>query len=793
MPASIKIKQPVVQIDYPCYNPIVEYYDGESWITSPYLQCLSISLESGIGFDTARFRLSGVRDLTGPTTLNAGFHSIPYGTRVRCWIPNGKDETGKTIEKTIFLGQFMRRHDQGQGDVLIWEAICDRWLYAQIPVRGALVNDPETGVVKFSSRYINRVNPEGYWNCCMSQVGGIDTPVFSYSANRGMTYQSSDISFPSSKLAYGTLTAWTPRRYLLYLQALCRVEKGDLPGTDTLGWRTLANSVRTEFNETDITAMVGKDPSAVKNSTGSYDPLDRKMPDMTFQGKRLLSAIQDTLDVAGTHTMVFDYSSKFKGYSKLMFVPIGFSGLDSQTQQPLSIPLQRGGALTDPDTAFDFELHEDASQQAESVLLEGATVQLETNVFYNPDIESTSTLLPAWTGNEEQSLLYCTNGSYGASGEYPSAVYAKVPKMDSEGRPSVLEFDNNGDILNYGDFVDADGTNGYPLAFPRTSEAAQLIQSYYPKVFKAFYLNTAQLDSNGVMAGVSTIYSDHDKYPVLHCKRPIYAEQLEFLLYKGISGTVPSDNWLKTKYPIRVEVKGATNTTYKASVLNPGCKMTPDGIIWFEGIGIALDGQAECMYDGSLFAGGSSVDPMAVKMKKIRVNLAFPLDHRVFSYCDINKSRYTQGSGTTLKEIITTIDAQSSFDKTIQTEIGGPTLLYIDSPDAYHEQHQVDSRPFGDTAAGIVTKLVEPGSEGPHAFYAAQRRFFGVRYRNRSSTWKMVGIRFDYTPGQWVDTILVYGGSDKDQDYSIKAPISNVHYDFLDQVTTLGGLSAVRD
>ena len=57
---------------------------------------------------------------------------------------------------------------------------------------------------------------------------------------------------------------------------------------------------------------------------------------------------------------------------------------------------------------------------------------------------------------------------------------------------------------------DADGTGGKALALARTNEAVALARRVLPRVFRAFKLDSEDLEDNNIFDGASSQYSDDD-------------------------------------------------------------------------------------------------------------------------------------------------------------------------------------------------------------------------------------------------------------------------------------------
>lgn len=740
-----------------CISPVVEI-DGQP---VGFMQCLSVEDSTGIIPGKAVLRLGANSyygkgaEIAAPSTLNRYVWKDPkkngMGSRVRVYINSGD---GEGAQETIHLGTLLDRNDSGSSDNIVWTSYDDSILLNLIPLRGAFVYDG--GNAKLLRRYTPRVNPGGQWNCVGVSYNGGVYPIFTNISYLGKTYESPDDAYVSD-LQPGEIAAWTPRRFLKYLWFCLNINPAYGKGVIPEEWRGIFASKRLAWDEKTIDAMVGYDPAS-EQSVGLVDPLDRKMPDIDFQGQTALIALDRTLKTAGTHDFGFkaiagDGENEYK--STIVFYPLAYSafvGADSAT-----VPLQRGGTCTNPHTVYDFSLNESIRNTAQAILVEGDVVRLETSVAYAGN--ATDPLQPAWTSAEETAFLACVFGDTtpGQRGQY--ALYAQTQ-----------------DDTTLGSLLTADGLSGRPVARAASKEAVELARQSFPRVFRAFFLQSDQISG---FSGVANEFSDTDKYPVFSGRRPMLPEQLQFFLGSINRGDNQS-NWLHSYYPIRVELKGLDDTWRDAGYA-AGLRIDPNGTIYLDQFAEAADSQPECLYDGNLYDSrpGTLPDPAVnpVALKDIRLNIAVPMDHRVTGYKAVDSGSMTD-----------------SF----RTDLGGPPLKYFDMPGAFHESHQVGSTPglqtkyyLGtSTQTAPLTRYVPPGSEQNHAQYAAERKLWGYQYPHRNSTWKIIGIRPEYHAGMFIDHVEIRDGNAADKNYDLKSIVATVLYDFENQETVLGGLIA---
>ena len=761
MPGSVEITTTHPSGEIPAVNATVFVGDNQQNATD-YVTVMSVTQSMGIVPATATLRVTTGRDVANRNTLRV--INIKHGTRISISVRCGDTDV------VVFLGQIMTRRDQGATGNVIYTAIDDRMLLSKIPVRGCMVRDGEA--VKFISRYTPRVNPDGRWNCIGARmtVNGVDDiyPVFSQTAILGKSYQSPDEAFEVD-LQEGVITAWTPRRFLRYLNMIANVRYQD-PGSepdDTIiegvrinHWRSIrGNRPRIAWEADTVKGMRGTD---LVDET-LPDPLDRKMPDMNFQGVALALAIKNTLSTAGTHEMVLSLSqtestTAAEKISYIQFVPIGYSVISGGYLGESVIVGGSGDVRDHPTSVYDFDLYEDASRTDPCVLVEGAPVTVETSVEYSGAVK---TLKPGWTQAEEDIFLAMIRGD--------ETQYAKLPQYQGD---TTVE-----------NLILADGTGDAPEIPYISDEAVRMARQCFPNVFRAFYIDSSASPLSSAFDGVNDEYAAETEYPVLKggtgknkAFRPIAATQEQFVT-TNLTGSDDESSRLVTKYPVRIRTRSGFGEWYE-SAYTSGLRVTPDGLIWLDGLGENIDGAAGCLYSGTI----KSVDNDGVELKDIKINCVMPMDHNTIGYKQ---------------------DVQSELDEGYANDaLGGLPLMYINSPGAYKEIHQVNSSPAhtlqfreddgtgeeGTTAAPL-NRYLPPGSEAIHAEYAAQRKLQYSKNIYRKTSYKYPGIRTEHKPGEWVYLIERRDASGNTLEYyRIAAPVESVTYDFSKQETQVGGL-----
>ena len=768
--------------EFPCVYPSV-YIDGEE----AGFFCLNVESTFGKTPGKASFKWGDpTMDITGPITLNArGLWQ--YGGRVVV-----VDDSDDKFD-IYHLGQLLRRHDQGLANQLLLTSIDDRHWLNRIPVRGCLVYDAlSTPNYKFIRRFDPRMNPEGYWNMTFVYVPALDDymPVFAPKASIGYTYQiASQLWAP----VYGTVTdsnvgqiyPWTPRWAMFYWWFLTQLSPSsgvqgicaDYPaGPDY--WRSLVNCTRLNWTKTGMgpSVMVGADPAY-----GGTDPLDRNMPDTSFKTLTILGAVSKTLDVAGTHDLQLTLDSTDNTpdtcISTVNFMPISWAAVITGTTTILSIPLVRGGQLATSDTAFDFDVRESADEVCEVALVEAANIHEESFITYTPTGDGP--LLNGWTSAEvtafKQILYGAANGAVAPGDQFcifPSSVNQNAPDTI----PAI-------DI-----WLTADGNEGRPLIFRNTPDALSFAWKFYPRVYRAFRLDSNMLQD--VPGGGSTFltqgsdgrFANQYQYPVLNCIRPILPTQLQFFMNNlASSGSSNLSDWTKNRLPIRMEIltydpNSVSESQWYELPHAPQIKVDGEGLIWIDGVHDE-NNIFSCIYQGKLMAPGNI---WSVAMKAFKLNVAYPLDERVIGTFGL------QG------------DETSVFTADYNAQLGGPMLAYADNRQSWHEDHQNNSSPTAANDSGVSgadgpqTRLLPPGDESPFASQAAQRLLYNNKLPTRDSVFRVIGIRPEIIPGLWVDKVLIINSANPDDtNYVMNSALNSVTWDFIAQETLINGLQTM--
>ncbi len=751
--------------EFPAKTPTV-WHNGKQ---KQYLYCMKIEENSGVmpSKATLRFMPELLQGWQLTDSLGDGESTSPNTlSKLEAFLPDFGDRIAVMVdEQVLFAGHIMRRNDSCQNDTLLFTALDDREMLAKIPVRGAIVRDEfedaeENYLINFLSRYNAVANPNGLWNCIGTTLDltghpldGQVVPVFASKAYLRQNYESPDEVF-SDELTEGIIAPWTPRRMLQYFWLIlhlgCDVDSEgnlvpDIKGINRQTWRSLRNYPKNIGLDTDgsfppnhddwawdytTLNFVGLEPRALETD-GPVDPLDRKLPTIDFQGKAVLQAIDEVMQAAGTHTykIVAEPISEVNAdtgkpeltgifRSTFDFFPIGITAI-SYSENKRKIPLMRGGKpsnLPDCDTAYDFQLQEDITFQRPSVLVEGEVVKVETSL--RNDI-SDGGLVSAWSVAEELAFKQIIWGSDDANDTDYKDRYAKYPTTQSVDNDTIQPFSQWRTANN----AEVDGVRSQ-LARACSPEALQLARSIFPRVFRAFSIGQPDGYQNvrDALDGSGDEYADTDIYPQANILRQALAQQLQFQISDLNSGG-DTENWLEEKFPVRIEIKNYPDTSEPIDY-NEGWENATYTNIQSIGNGEFLVDMAEqfntkpqCIYKGSLYASGagSPCAPLAVELKDIRMNVAFPMDHRVSGYVSSKQNTIVDETNKDRLYINT---------KYMQGTGDDGAMLYVDSPNAYKEEHQVNSTPTPHTelmAGGDATitapliRLLPPGSEAENA------------------------------------------------------------------------------
>ena len=453
-------------------------------------------------------------------------------------------------------------------------------------------------------------------------------------------------------------------------------------------------------------------------------PMRRMMPDLDFRGQRVLGALQRTLDVTGDYQLSCDYRAG-GGQTAIAFY------VRDRTLAPSrrSINLQRAGSASDIKTAFDGVAETDASELCTGVVVEGASPKIESEFIYtnNPG----DTLVPVWSAAEQSGFLQII-----ATGK---------------------------------DLAGNDLPGGSSGSLRNSRQALQAARLSFPKPYRAFQLKGAGLA--GILAGVGNSYLN---VPVLLDFKTPLSEQLQ--PYFESSGVKRG----RVRVPVRIQVSAsAASTVYHDVAYNNGFRISDDGIIWFDGLTDDLAG-FDSLYDGSLQNYTTGAAPA---VRKIKINCAIVHDTRIMAALDV------------FKDGVDPNGIRDQLDESLNGSSGPALQHYVLAPDSFQQEQQLASNPvlngsFAASDGGSPPKLVTLNTPITAVIYDdsaqikahAQRRHKDVARFRRSNTWKLPGIRLDFSAGDFIDKVVFQGASGE---YKINAALELVTYDFRKQETVL--------
>jgi hypothetical protein len=698
------------QADIAAVNPVIKVNGS----VIPYGYGQRVWHTAGIQPGKATLWLSGNgEDSTGPVTL--GKHAFGIKRFDPLTVSDG--------QSTIFAGLILERLDQGENNAVMWEAHDWRWLLQWIPVTGCLVWDEVAGAVKYIQRFTCRMNPGGRWNCIIK--GGI--PVFTHLASESTEAGTYDQSIYDTTDRADVVCPWTPARAMRYLNYCANIGEGDVVGIETYTWRTLKDSTHLDWpTQADI--------------PGVEDNFYSILPDTTLDGKSMAGAIDALMKLSG----VIDLSVTYNADSCVMFF---FATKLSTTQKEQvsssTIPLARGGTATDANTAFDFDLRESGVKQAAAVAVLGAPARVETSLTYDPANPGTSTLALAFTASEIAAFKTMVDGVLQSGTRY---AY----------KPASIPADGDWSAVTY---TAMDGTGGNPKIIANTMAAVQLARSYMRKAWRAFKINVPSLISASIQEGVGGAFAAK---AFLNTPRAVLLEQLQHMVSE-----YATDKLLKARCQISIMVGDGAGAMYP-TLANDGLQVDDDGTLLFAGLTEESGAATDCVYLGTL------TTPTGLAMKKVSINVAFPLDFRT--------------TGVSAQSLASSIDA----------ELGGPPLIIRDEGDSYPVEHQMASTPipylaklpgaYGGTEDSVpVTRVLK--DESARATKSADRLREQFGQPEISSQWSMIGIRSEYGVGGWIADVQPIGSSPGgDPPYTINAPVKTVLFDFDNQITVIGGL-----
>lgn len=796
-------------IELPAVNPLVTI-DGVT-STPLTISCLSAERRMGLTPGQATFRIDKSLSQASPITLNAAAATgtttggVAFGSRVTVSI-DGLD---------IWRGWIVRRQDSGERDFVTWTALEDQWLLSKVFMRGCLVWDSTDQRVKYVESFTPQTNPGGLWNCVMAKYNYkgtyYNTYCFAPYAKKAMNYETPEKSDVGEGDVLGGYCAWTPRRFLYYLQFMMQENftlNIDGIGDDGLRNRDSVTPLATlninylRLNGSAITGLIGYDAADVDDQfwKSGVDPLDRKLPDVNFQGMTLASAFDTALKAAGTHDAVMELDPA--GYTKMTFKPIRWSG--SQTGDAVEIPIQRAGTVSTSAGAYGFDSSEDITNYAERVVVDGAPIKVETRLQLIVDADgvvdlTNSTLVPAWSAAEQAAWCKVVSGRPTAGDQPDASQAAWYPTVP--GSTDLTKM-----VLADGSM---DGTVPRPSISSGSPAALNLAMQNYPMVFRAFYLNTAALKAAGVLAGApvaggptSGHYTNGNRWSKLNYNRPLYQQQLQFLLHDLGKSSATQDNWMRGYLPIRLSVQPDSALPLWIDVqYQNGLRSTGDGLLWLDPVSV----QAGSNWESILGIKGDSYDnrmvwqdAFKIILRNFAINAAFALDGRVTGVAE--KTNIPDAGGWGISPSLRLAFGYNDSTGGGTNWVGKPPTAYFDQVDAYQEYNQVKSQPtpsakyIGADGTTIkddswpLTRIVPPGSERPSAEYQAFRKLRYLNAPRRESSWRLPGISFFYSPGQFITKIVPIGPGVTEIPYIVNAAIPRVVFDFVGQKTELGGL-----
>jgi hypothetical protein len=689
----------------------------------------------------------------------------------------------------LFVGMLMNRMDTSDPDSLVWECVDDSWIIGGaggITIRGALIaSDNPSGdpnqEIQFCSSYMPVFNPGGNYNCIGANIansalgiagnGVMLVPVFSPHVQERKTW---DETPPA--LAPGVLTAWTPRLALEYLYMYLSIRDDatlwGISGSTT--WRTTnpsAGNPRVVLDITDIQDNL----HALDPNNAAIDFADKRISELTVQGKKGILAISDVLRSLGTHFFTlsrsFDLLTPGPDYGQSVGSIRQKAYKDAYTNSTDIVIPQSGNVADYYDGAngtqicSNFMLSDKSEDAAEATLIEGDSVELEAKYTFNAanGTWSTSQILPAWSTTQQTAFLTIVNGGPSTTAaNQPYAVYPPNPDQVTYVDPSAG---------NSAAWIYANPSNGIEGAKRRTKEAAALARKIYPNVFRAFriYPTATQLE------GYNSAFSGQD-YPRLLIARAANQKQGQVIIRPaGTDGAGDYESEIISELPIRLKVyatddDGVNKWFDAAAEFDYG--VDNSGILTIKGLAEEADGAKYCLYHGSIYR-----TPFTTGLRTFTINAVVKLDHRVSGYFDNTAN-------------------SPIFSQSLRDSMGGVPMQYIDAGQSYREVHQVASEPSpfeffqdttGDTIGSPITRILPPNNGRDLALQAAKRRAYWISRAKKDGKWVLPGIRTQYTAGLWIDNILI-GGNPAQTTYTVAAPIQTVTWDFETNQTEIGGL-----
>ncbi|MCZ7645316.1 MAG: hypothetical protein M5U26_08530 [Planctomycetota bacterium] len=635
-----------------------------------------------------------------------------------------------------FVGNLCPRSEASQPNCLTLEYRDDRVLLARLPIRGAWVWDAYADEAKFIPRYIARFNPFGYRNCIRA---GKDLYLFADLAERGAG--AGGVEAAEDEPAIGAVCAWTRERIVKYLRFAAH---------------TVPDAYYTNYKKLDASKLLWPEGAC---SFGDLE-MRKAAPDLTLAGKSMLLGLYLVLQGGGYGLAVRPEGPK--SAKSVLFFP---GRTPATAAAKIGLDLQVGGQATDFRTIFEFTLGGDATELATSVLLEGSTPKVETELSFTPyagapapgearldDSIGSNSFVPAWSADEEEDFVRIIEG-------FLSATYATV----AEDRNNI-----------YGSRVEMDGMDGRPLILAHTSEAVRLAFQQHPNVLRHWRIvsdpgwggfGTVET----ALAGVDDAFA---AAPFLNTGRAPLPEQLQHYFESG------GDERGLLRLPIRIQVDtNGTGTSFHEITANPGLRIRSDGIVELNLVEVIAGVPAnDLVYAGTLLGDGNA---RLVTLRALKINLAFQHDTRVASNQEL-----TDG-GEDYNEIYDVID-ESVMDG--EGNIG--LVEYIFAPENYREWHQVASKPGANTDwpkpsgegtdAAPLTRVLHTESERLEAH--AKGRLADVARIKGPSVSSLIGVQLGVRAGDFLTHINLRGAGEGGK-HKVNRPVGSVEHDFNAQAT----------
>lgn len=680
-----------------------------------FAQVLSVKDEKG-GLGKAIVRVTNVfsNDESNPITLD------PQGYYSRSNLPGYSRVKFMHDGELVFIGNLINRVDKGEPNSIQLSYVNDLVHLTKLPVRGCLVLDPFTFGVIFVPGFEPIMNPKGANNCCKASVPGFPGECWVFT-HTGFSNANGEWSDDIGKdPPTGKAVPWTGERALMYWSLFSQFTPV---------------SYHREFVKLDTSKLLFPNPTMTFDSK-----MKRKLPQVSFKGMRVYGAIQKTLDATGELDM---YAYPLGSHSILMFRPkshlfnaLGTTGSD--------IFVQRGGAVEDIKSVFDFEAETDYLDLCTGVVIEGDRVKIESEYFHDPGSEATSTLIRAWTDAERTAFNLVINGN---------GTHAKGPLKPE-------------DLNTSKDWVLMDGTGGRPLILVKTPGARNLARGLFPKVLRAFVIAADYRTAGGAAAsaklyGAGSAAGKFSNLAPLSINRRIDDVQLQPFFESD--PILNSNQRGRLRWPTRIQVKLAASGQWHDVLYNNGLRPEDDGLIYFDGLTDDIAG------DDNIYEGNLTVDPSNVTMREIRLNAYVEHDIRIKAHKDI-----FWDSSTDPNKIKDELDPSISKK---ETRLG--FQHYVLSEDAYQEEHQYESRPAG---SGTVSRILH--TDDTQIGAAADRKLKDVAKAKKKSVYWLPGMRTEFRAGDMIGKII-FKGAGQSGSHEINSPLQCVVMDFDEQRTGL--------